>query len=53
VFENKVLRRMFGLKRDEVAGGWGKVRNEELHNVYSSPSITEMPKSKRMILAGT
>jgi hypothetical protein len=38
VFENRVLRRIFGLKRDEVTGGWRKLRNEELHNLYSSPN---------------
>jgi hypothetical protein len=42
VFENRVLRRIFGLKRDEVTGGWRKLRNEELHNLYSSPSIIRM-----------
>jgi hypothetical protein len=39
VFENRVLRRIFGQKRDEVTGGWRKLHNEELHNLYSSPSI--------------
>jgi hypothetical protein len=39
VFENRVLRRIFGLKRDEVTGDWRKLRNEELHNLYSSPSM--------------
>jgi hypothetical protein len=48
VFENRVLRRIFGLKRDEVTGGWRKVHNEELHNLYSSPSIIRMLKSRRM-----
>jgi hypothetical protein len=38
VFENRVLRRLFKLKRDEVMGGWRKLHNEELHNMYSSPS---------------
>jgi hypothetical protein len=38
VFENRVLRRMFGLKRDEVKGGWRYLQNEELHNLYSSQS---------------
>jgi hypothetical protein len=42
VFENRVLRRMFGLKRDEVTGGWRKLHNEELHNLYSSPGIIRM-----------
>jgi hypothetical protein len=36
VFENRVLRRIFGPKRDEVTGDWGKLHNEELHNLYSS-----------------
>jgi hypothetical protein len=39
VFENGVLRRIFGLKRDEVTGDWRKLHNEELHNLYSSPNI--------------
>jgi hypothetical protein len=39
VFEKRALRRIFGLKRDEVTRGWRKLQNEELHNVYSSPSI--------------
>jgi hypothetical protein len=39
VFENRVLRRMFGPKRDEVTGKWRKLHNEELHDLYSSPSI--------------
>jgi hypothetical protein len=47
-FENRVLRRISGPKRDEVAGGWRKLHNEELHNLYSSPSIIRMIKSKRM-----
>jgi hypothetical protein len=45
VFENRVLRRIFGPKRDEVTGGWRKLHNEELHNLYSSPSIIRMIKS--------
>jgi hypothetical protein len=40
-FENRVLRRIFGPKRDEVTGEWKKLRNEELHDLYSSPSIIE------------
>jgi hypothetical protein len=52
VFENRVLRRIFGPKRDEVTGGWRKLHNEELHNLYSSPSIIRMSKSRRMRLAG-
>jgi hypothetical protein len=52
VFENKFLRRIFGPKRDGVTGGWGKVYNVELHNLYSSPSIIRIIKSRRMRLAG-
>jgi hypothetical protein len=48
VFENKVLRRIFGPRRDEVTGGWGRLHYEELHNLYSSPSIIGMIKSRRM-----
>jgi hypothetical protein len=39
VFENRVLRRIFGPKRDGVTGGWGKLYKKELHNLYSSPSV--------------
>jgi hypothetical protein len=39
VFENKVLRRIFGPRRDEVAGEWRKLHNEEVHDLYPSPSI--------------
>jgi hypothetical protein len=49
VFENKVLRRIFGPKRVEVTGGWRKL-HDELHDLYSSPSIIRIMKSKRMIL---
>jgi hypothetical protein len=52
VFENRVLRRIFGVKRDEVRGGWRKLHNEELHNLYSSPSIISTIKSRRMKWAG-
>jgi hypothetical protein len=52
VFENRVLRRIFVPKRDEVTGGWRKLYNEELHNLYSSPSIIRMIKSGRMRWAG-
>jgi hypothetical protein len=52
VFENRVLKRMFGLKMDEVRGGWRKLHNEELHNLYSSPRIIRMIKSRRMRWAG-
>jgi hypothetical protein len=48
VFEKRVLRRTFGPERDEVTGGWRKLHNEELHNLYSSPSIIRMIKSRRM-----
>jgi hypothetical protein len=48
MFENRVLRRMFVLKRDEVMGGWRKLHNEELHNFYSSPNIITIIKSRRM-----
>jgi hypothetical protein len=43
-----VLRRIFGPKRDEVTGVWRKLHNEELHNLYYSPSIIRMMKSRRM-----
>jgi hypothetical protein len=46
VFENRVLRRIFGPKRDEVMGDWRKLHNEELHNLYCSPNITRMMKIK-------
>jgi hypothetical protein len=48
VFENRVLRRIFGPKRDEVTGEWRKLHNEELHNLYSSPRIIRQVKSRRM-----
>ncbi|PNF34899.1 hypothetical protein B7P43_G01408, partial [Cryptotermes secundus] len=48
VFENRVLRRIFGPKRNEVTGGWRKLHNEEIHNLYSSPSIIRTIKSRRM-----
>jgi hypothetical protein len=48
VFENRVLWRIFGPKRDEVAEDWRKPHNEELHNLYSSPNIIRMIKSRRM-----
>jgi hypothetical protein len=52
VFENRVLRRIFWPKRDAVTGGWRKMHNEELHNLYSSPSIIRIIKSRRMRWAG-
>jgi hypothetical protein len=48
VFENRVLRRIFGPKRDEVMGEWRKLHSEELHNFYSSPDIIRQVKSRRM-----
>jgi hypothetical protein len=48
VFENRVLRRIFGPKRDEVNGEWRKLHNEELHILYSSPNIIKQIKSKRL-----
>jgi hypothetical protein len=48
VFENRVLKRIFGPKGDEVSGGWKKLHNEKLRNLYSSPSIIRMLKSWRM-----
>jgi hypothetical protein len=52
VFENRVLRRIFGPKRDGVTGEWRKLHNEELHNLYSLPSIIRIIKSRRMRWAG-
>jgi hypothetical protein len=51
VFENRVLRRILGLKGDEVTGGWRRLHTEELHNFYSSLSIIRM-KSRKMKCAG-
>jgi hypothetical protein len=48
----RVLRRIFGPKRDSVVGGWRKLHNEELHNWYPSPSIIRMMKSRRITWAG-
>jgi hypothetical protein len=52
VFENRVLRRICGPKRDEVTGDWRKLHNEELHKLYPSPNIIRMIKSRRMRWAG-
>jgi hypothetical protein len=51
VFENRVLRRIFGPRRDEVMGGWRKLHNEELRDLYSSPSIIRITQLRRMRLA--
>jgi hypothetical protein len=48
MFENRVLRRIFGTKRDDVTGEWRKLHNEELHNLYLSPDIIRQIKSKGM-----
>jgi hypothetical protein len=53
VFENRVLRRIFGRKRDEVTGEWGKLHNEELNNLYFSPSIVLEGKSEGKKPLGT
>jgi hypothetical protein len=52
VFENRVLRRVFGPKRDEVTGEWRKLHNEELSDRYSLPNIVRVVKSRRMRWAG-
>jgi hypothetical protein len=52
VFDNRVLRRIFGPKRDEVAGEWRKLHNEELNDLYFSPNIVWVIKSRRRKLPG-
>jgi hypothetical protein len=52
VFENRVLRRIFGPKRDEVMGEWRKLHDEKLRDLYSSPSIIRIIKSRRMRWTG-
>jgi hypothetical protein len=51
VFENRVLRRIFGPKRDEVTGEWRNLHNEEVHDLYSSPTTVRVIKSRRLIWA--
>jgi hypothetical protein len=52
VFENRVLRRIFGLKKNEVTGEWRRLHKEELNDLYSSPNIIPVIKSRRMRWAG-
>jgi hypothetical protein len=52
VFENRVLRRIFGPKRDEVMGGWRKLHNEGLHDLYSSPSTLRSINSRMVRFMG-
>jgi len=52
VFETRILRRIFGPKRDEVTGEWRKLHNEEPNDLYSSPNIVRVIKSRRMRWAG-
>jgi hypothetical protein len=52
VYENRVLRRVFGPKRDEVTGEWKKLNNAELHDLYSSPNTVRVIKSRRIRCAG-
>jgi hypothetical protein len=52
VFENWMLRKIFGLRKDEVTEGWRKLHNEELHDLYTLPTIIRIMKSRRMRWAG-
>jgi hypothetical protein len=52
MFENRVLRRIYGSKMDEVAGRWTELHNDEIRNLFSSPSIIRMITSRRMRWAG-
>ena len=52
MIENRLLRRVFGPKRDEVTGEWRKLHNEELNHLYSLPNIVQVVKSRRMRWAG-
>jgi hypothetical protein len=51
VYGNRVLRRLFGPKIEAVAGGWRRLHNEELHNLYASPNILRVLKSRKIRLA--
>jgi hypothetical protein len=53
VFENRVLRRIFGPKREEVARGWRRLHNEGIHNLYTTPNVIRVIKSKRVRWVGT
>jgi hypothetical protein len=52
VFENRALRRLFGPKREEVAGSWRRLHNEELHDLYTSQNIIRVIKSRRTVWTG-
>jgi hypothetical protein len=52
VFENRVLKRIFGPKKDDLTGEWGRLRNKELYALYSSPNIIRVVKSRRLRWAG-
>jgi hypothetical protein len=53
MFENSVQRKTFGSKREEVVGGWRRLHNEELHNLYASPNIIRVTKSRKTIRYGS
>jgi len=53
VLGNRVLRRISGSEREEVAGSWGRLHNEELHNLYALPNVIRAIKSRRIRLGGT
>jgi hypothetical protein len=52
VFDNRVLRKIFGPKRDEVTGGWRKLHNEKLHNLYTSTSMMRIIRTRRTRWSG-